>query len=158
MLTSGLIYEDAARYDGWLKYFLGGLLVAVAAGGIALLFVDVEGAYTLFGAAVLMGLIFRVVLPRRFQVFEDRVRIVLGGPFTMNIPLGSIKQVKRAPGSRGIFSSGLRFVTSLKTVVEISRQHGLDVVISPAHPDEFIEQVVRARDLLPSQPINHSRR
>ncbi len=92
-------------------------------------------------------------MPRRYQVFEDRVHIVLGSPFAWNIPLRDIKTIGPAPKIRGFFYGGVRFVTSLASIVEITRRNGMDVVFSPLHPDMFIEQVNRARSLLPSQGI-----
>jgi len=39
---------------------------------------------------------------------------------------------------------GLRLATSLKSVVEIVRSKGLNVVISPANRDAFLEQMAQA--------------
>jgi hypothetical protein len=148
MMTSGLIYEDPARYDGWVRLALWAIVACILVAGVVLLFVEPEGAYVMFAAAVFVALLLWAILPRRYQVFEDRVRIVLGGPFAWGIPLRDIKKISIAPVSSGFIYHGVRFVTSLRSVVEIRRRRGMDVVFSPANPDLFIEQVERARDLL----------
>jgi hypothetical protein len=149
MVIGGLIYEDPARYDGWTRAVLWGVVAILLAAGVALLFVDTDGAYPMLAAAVLVGLLLWAIMPRQFQVYEDRVRLVLGGPFAWTIPLRDIKTVGVVPGSRGFIYHGVRFVTSLRSVVEVKRHRGMDVVFSPLHADEFIEQIDRARDMLP---------
>jgi glucose dehydrogenase len=149
MKTSGLIYEDSARYDTWTKLLMGAVVAIEVVIGVSLIFVDLEGALVMFAAAVLVAVIFWAILPRGFQVYEDRVRIGLGGPLSWSIPLRDIQRVGPAPASSGFIYHGVRFVTSGRSIVEIRRRRGMDVVFSPSHPDEFIEQVERARDLLP---------
>jgi hypothetical protein len=150
MTPAGLIYQDEALYDAWVRLALGALIAIMLVSGIALLFIDTEGAYVMLAGAIFISLLFWAILPRRYQVFEDHVRIVLGGPFAWTIPLKDIKSIGPASTRKGFIYWGVRFVTSLAGVVEITRRHGLDVVFSPAHPDMFIEQANRARDLLPA--------
>jgi len=73
-----LIYEDTARYDLGLKILLGGILGLTLVLGIAsLLWQDVEAALVMFGVTLFVALLFKAILPQRFQIFEDGVRIVL---------------------------------------------------------------------------------
>jgi hypothetical protein len=146
---AGLIYEDFPRYDAWLKLVLLVITVGTLVSGIVLLFVDIIAAYILLGVTIFDGLLLWAVLPGRYQVYEDRVKIVLGGRFAMNIPLRNIREVRKVSVGGGLFYSGIRFVTSLRSTVRISRRKGLDVLISPMHPEEFIEQVELARRNLP---------
>ena len=136
-----LIYEDTARYDFWLKILLGGILGLTLVLGIAsLLWQDVEAALVMFGVTLFVALLFKAILPQRFQIFEDGVRIVLGGPFAINIPLSNIRYVKSASGRKAFVYWGQRFATSSRGVVEIIRKKGLNLVISPSHDDLFLEQ------------------
>lgn len=98
-------------------------------------------------AAVRDGIEVKAILPRRFQIFEDRLRILLGGPFAINIPFANIAEAKPASGRKATIYSGLRLATSSYHVVEIIRKKGLNLVISPAHDDMFLEQLNQARKL-----------
>ena len=93
-----LLYEDTARTDTWLKLMLGGILVMFLVLGGVLLFQDKEDAFGMFGIAVFYALLFKIIMPQRYQIYSDKVRIVLGGPFAWNIPFSTIKEVRSASG------------------------------------------------------------
>jgi hypothetical protein len=139
-----LLYEDTARTDTWLKLMLGGILVMFLVLGGVLLFQDDSAAFGMFGIAVYYALLFRIIMLQRYQIYSDKVRIVLGGPFAWNIPFSTIKEVRPASGVSAFAYSGVRFATSSKNVVEIRRSRGCNVVISPSNKDVFLEQVSRA--------------
>jgi hypothetical protein len=139
-----LLYEDTARTDTWLKLMLGGILVMFLVLGGVLLFQDKEDAFGMFGIAVFYALLFKIVMPQRYQIYSDKVRILLGGPFAWNIPFTTIKEVRSASGASAFAYSGVRFATSSKNVVEIRRSRGCNVVISPANKEIFLEQASRA--------------
>ncbi len=46
----------------------------------------------MFGITLFDALLFKVILPRQYQIFEDRLRILMGGPFAINIFFSSIVQ------------------------------------------------------------------
>ncbi len=139
-----LVYEDTPRYDFWLKLVLGGILALTLVLGIILLFDDVEAAWVMFGVTLFDALLLKAILPQRFQIFQDGLKIVLGRPFALNIPFSDIRDVKSASRSKAFTYWGLRLATSTHTVVEIVRKKGLSVVISPNHADMFLEQLNRA--------------
>jgi len=139
-----LLYEDTARTDAWLKLMLGGILVMFLVLGGVLLFQDKEDAFEMFGIAVFYALLFKLVMPRRYQIYSDKVRIVLGWPLAWNIPFITIKEVRSASGAKAFAYSGVRFATSSKNVVEIRRSRGCNVVISPYNKEIFLEQASRA--------------
>lgn len=151
-----LIYEDTAQYDLWLKLILGGILALTLILGIVLLPVDIVGAWISFGVTVFDALLFYAILPRRCQLFEDRLRIVLGWPFALNIPLATIKEAKSASGSKAFVYWGIRFATSAKSVVEIVRHKGLNVVISPANRDVFLENLNQALTAIPDYHLDNT--
>ena len=142
--VSYLIYEDNAQYDLWLKLILGGSLAVTLILGFVLLSTDLVAAWICFGVTVFDALLFNAVLPKRYQIFQDKLRIVLGRPFAFNIPLSTIKEVRSASGARAFAYQGIRFATSMRTVVEIIRHKGWNVVISPANRDMFVEQLNQA--------------
>jgi hypothetical protein len=139
-----LVYEDTPRYDWWLKFALGVPLLVLLGAGIVLWFEDREASLIMFGVTVFDTILFRAILPRRFQIFEDRVKIVLGSPFAVSLSLGNIKEARQVPGSHALASSNIRFATSTHNVVEIVRKKGTSVLISPTHVDTFLELVNQA--------------
>ncbi len=139
-----LLYEDTPRTDMWLKVMLGGILVIFLVLGSILLFQDKEDAFVMFGIAVFYALLFKIVMPQRYQIYSDKITIVLGGPLAWNIPFSTIKEVRSASRASAFAYNGVRFATSSKNVVEIRRSRGCNVVISPSHKDIFLEQASRA--------------
>jgi hypothetical protein len=139
-----LLYEDTSRTDMWLKLMLGGILVMFLVLGGVLLFQDEADAFVMFGVAVFYALLFKIIMPQRYQIYSDKIRIVLGGPLAWNIPLSTIKEVRSASGAKAFAYRGVRFATSSRNVVEIRRSRGCNVVISPSNRDIFLEQASRA--------------
>ena len=139
-----LVYEDIPLYDLWLKLILGSTLALTLILGIVLLPVDSLAAWLMFGITVFDALLFHAVLPRRYQIFQNQVRIVLGRPFAFNIPFSTITEVRSASGVKAFAYWGLRWATSSSSVVEIVRHKGWNVVISPANREAFLEQLNQA--------------
>ena len=146
-----MIYEDTPKYDLWLKLILAGVLALTLILGVISIYRDTEAAIAMFGITVFDALLFKAILPRRFQIFEDRLKILLGGPFSINILLSNIAEVKPA-SSRKIFAYwGIRFATSTSNVVEVVRKKGLNLIISPRNDDMFLEQLNQALQSQSSQ-------
>ncbi len=139
-----LIHEEPAKYDTWLKLLLGGILAFTLVMGFFLLSVDRIGAYIFLGVTVFDALLFYVVLPQRYQIWTDRVRIALGRPLAVNIPMATIQEARSVSGSKAFAYWGVRFATSSKTVVEIVRRRGWNFVISPANRELFLERLAEA--------------
>jgi drug/metabolite transporter (DMT)-like permease len=87
-----LLYEDTPKYDSWLKLILSGVLALTFVLGVILISQDTEAAIAMFGIMLFDAVLFKAILPRRFQIFEDRLKILLGGLFCMNIPFSNIAQ------------------------------------------------------------------
>lgn len=136
-----MLYEDASRTDMWLKLMLVGIPMIFLVLGLVLLFQDTASAFGMFGVTIFYAVLFRLVMPRKYQVYSDKVRIVLGGPFAWNIPFSTIKEVRPASRASAFAYNGVRFATSYRDVVEIRRSKGCNVVISVSNKDVFLEQV-----------------
>ena len=143
------VYEDTAQYDPWLKLILGGVLALTLIPGIILLSADLLGAWIMFGATAFDVLLLYAILPRRYQIFRDRVKIVLGQPFAIDIPLSTIREARPAPGSKAFAYWGIRFATSSRSVVEIVRSKGLNIVIAPANRGAFLEHLGQVLEATP---------
>jgi hypothetical protein len=140
---SSPIYEDDPVYDRWLKVLLGIVLALTFLAGVLLIFEDIWTSIAMFGITLFEALLCIAILPRRFQVFQDRLRIVLGGPLALNIPFSSILEARVASGLEAFAHWGLRFITSTRNLVEIVRHEGLNVVIAPANRDIFLQQLYK---------------
>ncbi len=132
------VHQDIPRYDLWLKVILWGVPVALATGGVVRLSMEARGAYWVLAEALFIALVFKAVMPTRYLVYPDRVRIALGGPLGMNIPFSRIRRVRR--GTAGLTPT-INFVTSARGTIQIDRMGAMSVVISPSRPDFFLEQL-----------------
>ncbi len=134
-----------ARYDGWVSALLAGAVLIHPAVGAALFVTgEVVGGGVMFAVAALHTLILRSYLPRWYEIRADRLRIVLGWPFAVNIPFNTIAEIRTARARDALVYRGLRFSPSIKTPVEIRRSKGLNMVISPQDRQEFIEKAHQA--------------
>jgi hypothetical protein len=109
MKTSSLIFEDRPKYDLWLKLILGGILALTLVLGILFIYRDTEAAIVLLGITLFDALLFWAIFPRRFQIFEDKLKILLSGPLAINIPLSNIAEAKPASSSKVFFLLGHPF-------------------------------------------------
>jgi len=144
---NSLLYEDTPKYDFWLKLILGGVLALTLVLGVILISDDIRVALVMFGVTLFDALLFKAILPRRFQIFEDRLRILLGGPLAVNIPFSNIADAKSVSGSKALAYKGIRFATSTHYVIEIVRKKGLNLVISPSKGDTFLDELNKALKL-----------
>lgn len=145
------LYEDRPRYDLWVKLSLGfSLAVIVALAAMA--FVDGyardvmpdqtaassrQAGVVLLGLTALLAALYWGLMPQRFQVLDDRVRVKLG-LFIFDIGFSAIKSARAAGG---IGWTAVSFVTSLRSQVEIKRRRGLAVRFSPGDSPAFLEHL-----------------
>jgi hypothetical protein len=141
---SGLIYQSPSPVDLSLKIVLAGCVVIDLAIAIWLSQVDITGTWLMLGTGVFLALLFYFIFPKKYQVYEDRIKIVLGGPFAINVPFVTIKEIRPAPAVKGSVYGGIKFVTNSKNIVEIVRKKGMGIIISPADRDTFLQQVNQA--------------
>lgn len=132
-----LLYQDVPAYGLLLKLLIVIMPVAMLAASIYVFSSgDSNGGLALLIEAFIIGFIFWVVFPRRYQVFEDQVRIVLGGPFSVKVGFDKIKTIRIT--SRLTLS--VNFATKLtKKYVEIAQKKGLSIAITPGDYDLFVE-------------------
>jgi hypothetical protein len=135
------MYEDMPKYDRITKILTAAILGTLLVAGIVLLFYAVPASIALFGDTLLVALIFYFVRPRRYQVFNTKLRIILGWPFGWDIPLSTIREARAAPDSARWVYRGVRLAVSSGTVVEIVRKKGWNVIISPSNRETFLERL-----------------
>jgi len=136
---NAVIYEDAPRYDTLLKAIMVLPVFFIIMGVYYLIAGKVEDATGMFATTLLMGAIYWAIFPRKYQILDNRLRIVLGGPFHFDILLDNVETAREPEG----VSLGINFVTcfSSKNAVEIIRKRGMRVAITPSDRDLFLENL-----------------
>lgn len=137
-----LLHQDKPDYGLALKliiFIVPAMLVAVS---LQLYFSgEGSGSLALLAEAIFVGFLFWAVFPRSYEVYEDHVRIVLGGPFSVRVSFDRIREIRIS--SRPSFS--VNFVTRLgKSYVEIARKKSPSIAITPRDPELFVENANRA--------------
>lgn len=138
-----VLYESTARYDKFIRALLGFVYAVLILGFIGT-YLDKgqEGALPVLIPVVLVTLVLYLVMPRRYQVLDDRIRVVLGPPLSFSIGFSAVREVTQ---KRGVWLS-VNFVTTVssKYVVYILRHRGLAVAITPSEPQSFITALEQA--------------
>ncbi|MFC1989459.1 PH domain-containing protein [Chloroflexota bacterium] len=139
---SVLLYQDEPSYGLFLKLIVVLVPAALLVASIYLLSSgESSGGLALLVEAFIVGFIFWIVFPRRYQVYEDHIRIALGGPFSVKVGFDKIEAIRVT--SKFIFS--VNFVTKMtKIYVEIAKKRGMSIAITPRDNDLFIENANRA--------------
>jgi hypothetical protein len=137
-----VIYEDNPHYDVWLKGIMVLPVFFILIGLYYLFTAQVESAIGLFATAVLMGAIYWAVFPRKYQILDTKIRIVLGGQFSFNVPFDTLETAGKPEG----VNLGINFATTFVSqhVVEIKRKKGMNVNITPNDRDLFLENLNKA--------------
>jgi len=140
------LFQTPAKYGALIRGIMYGLpLVMLVAGALLWRSADREGSYAMLATAALIFLLMQAVMPRRFEVYGTRLRVVLGGPFAFNIPFAEITAVVPVSPSLAFVHGGLRLTTAADTAVVVKRRRRLDVVVSPADRDGLIQAFEQAR-------------
>ena len=136
-----LLYQDKPKYGLLLKVVLI-IPAALLALGIYLWSTgDAMGSLALLIEACIIGLILWFVLPREYRVYENHLRIVLGGPFSVRIGFQNMKAIRIT--SRVSFS--VNFVTRItRSYVELARKKGPSIAVTPSVPESFVAEASRA--------------
>jgi hypothetical protein len=137
-----VIYEDNPHYDVWVKAIMVLPVFFVILGVYYLFTAQVESAIGLFATTLLMGAIYWVIFPRKYQILDSKIRIVLGGQFSFKVPFDTLETAGKPEG----VSLGINFATTFlrQHAVEIKRKKGMNVNITPSNRDQFLENLNKA--------------
>lgn len=139
-----LLHEQDAPRSAALWAVMALVLGLTLVPGVVFLFFTVGGAVVMFGMTALDALMIYFVIPRRYQVYNTKLRIVLGWPLAWDIPLSTIMEARPADGFDSWAYAGVRFATYSKTPVEILRRRGLNVIITPCDREDFLSRLNEA--------------
>jgi hypothetical protein len=144
MYLDNPVYEDRPQIDSWLKLLIGLVLGVTLVLGLVFIKLDRVGAIVLFAVTLFDALLFYCVTPRSYQIYSDRLKIRLGGPFSKTLFFKDVTSFKRVEGGNALASCGLRFSPSTRYVVEIRRKGKISVTLSPSGGEQFVEQLGQA--------------
>ena len=139
-----LLYQDEPGYGMFLKLIF---IILPASLLISSYFLfssgESEGGLAVLLEAFVISLIFLAVFPRKYQVYEDHVRVVLGGPFSVRIRFERVNKISVA-NNYG-FNLTMNFVTRFATnYVKVEVKKGMSLAITPQDYNRFIENANRA--------------
>ena len=120
--TNILLYEDEPA--GWIfKFFFVIVTLLILAGS---------------------GSTFWIVSPRKYQVYEDRLQILLGGPFVVKIGFDQISTIEVTDRTASEFTAIKLISKVTNTYVRIGRKKGLSITITPKSDALFVENANRS--------------
>jgi hypothetical protein len=102
---------------------------------------ETEGAQVLAIESLIFALVLWLVIPRAYQVFDDSLRIVLGGPLALKIPFAQIERIEIT--GRNALAINLVSVVRRSYVI-IVRKHGWAFAITPEHSEVFVAAATSA--------------
>lgn len=141
-----VVYEDKPRTDIWLKliFTLPSAILLIS----ALIFSKTDPACALYfiygaaGTALLMGILYILILPTRYSILNNKIRIQFRGPLSFNIPFDTVAGVRDARWS----TVGINLPTNMSqaAALEIARKGRMAVTITPSEKQAFIESFHKA--------------
>ena len=123
-----------------LVIFIAGLLLACTQFHQEAVFFSIIGA-TLF----LMLAINVALLPTKYQIFNDRIRIVLGWVLHFDIPFDNIENATSVTW-QDLWGLNLNFINSYSSddILQITRKRGAKIHITPRDRKLFLENLDKA--------------
>ncbi len=135
--VSTLVYEDKPKFDIWIIIVLGIPILFLMVAALFMNVSDPETSISLSGTAAFIIVMYWIIIPRKYCIMNDKIKINLGGPFSFNAPFKNIKTARKI---RGV-SEGVNFATSFRNGVEIVRKRSMNVNITPSNIELFLEEL-----------------
>jgi hypothetical protein len=142
--TNRLLYEDEPA--GWIFKFFFLIVTLVLLTGSIFFWVSGNNAsgLTLLVVAFVIGLTFWIVSPRKYQVYEDHLQILLGGPFVVKIGFNQISTIEVTDNTTLEFSAIKLISKVTNTYVRIGMKKRLSITITPKSDALFVENANRS--------------
>lgn len=92
-----------------------------------------------------MSVIIGALYPTKYQIFNEKIRIVLGYVLHFDIPFSNIENVTAATW-QDLCGLNLNFINSYSSddILQITRKHGAKIHITPGDRDQFLENLNKA--------------
>ncbi|OGO18485.1 MAG: hypothetical protein A2Z02_02570 [Chloroflexi bacterium RBG_16_48_7] len=89
---------------------------------------------------VFILLVIWLIMPRKFLIMGDKLKLVMGASLAFNIPYRNIKEIRKP----ATWDLGVNYITSLKTPLEIAVKKGMNISIAPEDRQAFLDDINRA--------------
>jgi hypothetical protein len=134
----------------WQAFFVG-IVIFIAGCSLAFALSYTEdfpevAFFSIIGVALfLMLLISFAVMPTKYQICNDRIRIVLGWVLHFDIPFSNIENFTAAT-FQDLWGLNLNFINSYSSddILQITRKRGAKVHITPWDRNLFVENLRKA--------------
>ena len=145
--TNLLLYEDEPA--GWIFKFFFAIVTLVIIAGSVYFWVSGDNASGLMMLVVafIIGLTFWSVSPRKYQVYEDHLQILLGGPFVVKIGFDQISTIEVTDRTALEFAAIKLISKVTNSYVRIGMKKGLNITITPKADALFVENANRSLSL-----------
>lgn len=142
-----LIYEDVPYFQQG-RYLIVGVTIVMIVMILVLVFISRTDAW-LYPLLVLVIFSFAISWarwPRKYQIFDNKIRIACGSPFHFDIPFNKLEYASEGdPLDMWLPLFRWNFITSRgKNIVTIVRKRGMNVNITPNNPEAFLENLKKA--------------
>jgi hypothetical protein len=137
-----VLLHDEQSFGPFLMFVTMAVPVGLAVGSLFFFVVgeNVGAALMVFDAA-LAFLVLWLALPHRYQIYDDQLRIVLGGPFSVKIGFDQIDRIEITASPLFRFNLASRITGEY---VRIVRTRGSSLAITPSSNEIFAESANRA--------------
>lgn len=138
-----LVYEEKLKIGLSLKVllmFTSGVIIGLTVWSFHT--GETVGAWILSIVLVFTAVLLFAVLPRKYQIFSDKIKVVCG-LLRIDIPFGDVNAVEIRPRS-DIYGSleALRFGTGTgQKCIMIKRKRGMNILIQPRNTERFMEMI-----------------
>jgi hypothetical protein len=137
---STLVYESKAAYDTWLKIVLAFPPVLLIIETYFLARESTEDLLIMIATLAFLSIIYYLVLPRGYRIYNDKVAVLLGQPCSFSINFATIKSADRLKG----IGFGVNYAGSGRNTITLHRKKRMDVNIAPVDPDIFLSNLEKA--------------
>jgi hypothetical protein len=132
-----VIYEDKPRTDTWIKSVVWLPSIIMAAAAVPLMYKSLDpGIYMLCAAAAVGLVLYFLVIPTGYVIYNDKISVRFRGPLAFNMPFATLTGVRKSRWST--FGVNLPTNISQADAVEIVRKRRLAVTITPGDKQAFI--------------------
>jgi hypothetical protein len=142
-----LIYEDVPYFQQG-RYLIAALTIVMM---VTILVLASIWKTSVWLYLLLVPLIFGFTIawarwPRKYQIFENKIRIVCGSPFHFDVPFNNLEYGSEADQlDTWLPLFRWNFVTHRhKNIVTIVRKNGMKINITPNNPELFLENLKKA--------------
>ena len=154
-----IVYEDSSTStrESWLGSGAFGrqglrmlpVNLVIFSAGLFLAFTQFQQEavfFSIIGATLFLILVINMaLLPTKYQIFNDKIRIVLGWILHFDIPFNNVENATAATW-QDLWGLNLNFVNSYSSydILQIIRKRGVKIYISPRKRKLFLEHLNKA--------------